>query len=406
MFKICSKHYQLLLVEVCIEFISPYQSAFVLGHTIHHALLLTAKALHQAARAEDFLFLKLNVKKAFNSLEWEFLFVVLQKFGFGPNFISYIKAATVGAASKVLNGRFTSLFPISRPIRQGCPLSALLFVIVNNVLSSLLTSVVEGYRLYGVQFPEHNIQTAHGIYADDVYLIIEDREDDLIFCQQLFNNFGDYSGLYYDWERTKATFLLNDNIPYRLLDLGWTWEDELTATKPFGIHMGHNIVPGLMVEQLRTCLEHGLQHVGMNPLSLIGRVTAINTLITSSLWFAITLWAGSLEDLPCFEKEIIRFLWSGQGRHKCHRFVEAILYLPRSAGSLGIISIQQQMHALTGKCILWSLIPKVHPLRQILEGLIELALKRWGMLDFSWVFVPCNTLPTSSPNIWLNICRS
>lgn len=48
MFKIFLKHYQLLLAKVCMDFINPYQSAFIPGRMIHHALLLATKALHRA----------------------------------------------------------------------------------------------------------------------------------------------------------------------------------------------------------------------------------------------------------------------------------------------------------------------------------------------------------------------
>lgn len=77
---------------------------------IHHALLLTTKAIHRArATTKNFIFMKLDIKKVFDSLEWGFLFATLESFGFGPLFISYIKASTVGATSCVLlNKHFTA----------------------------------------------------------------------------------------------------------------------------------------------------------------------------------------------------------------------------------------------------------------------------------------------------------
>lgn len=162
MFKICSKHYQMILAEVCMDFISPYQSAFIPGRTIHHALLLTTEAIHRAKQAaEAFTFMKLDITKAFDSLEWGFLFAALESFGFGPRFLNYIRATTVGAASNVLlNGRFTEPFPISRSIWQGYPLSALLFAVVMDVLSNMLSTAVSEHHIQGVQFPELEYQIA------------------------------------------------------------------------------------------------------------------------------------------------------------------------------------------------------------------------------------------------------
>lgn len=197
MFKICSKHYQMLLAKVCIEFISPYQSTFIPGRTIHHALLLTIEAIHKARLVvENFCFMKLDIHKAFDSLEWDFLFAVLESFGFGPKFISYICASTMGAASNMLlNGRFTTPFPILRSIRQGCPLSTFLFVMVMEILSNMLSRAIANGHLHGVTFPELEYQIIHGIYADDIHMILEDQQQEIEFYLGLFIRFGEASGL-------------------------------------------------------------------------------------------------------------------------------------------------------------------------------------------------------------------
>lgn len=120
--------------------------------------------------------MKLDIRKAFDSLEWEFLFVVLETFGFGPNFVSYICASTLGVASCVLlNGHFTNPFPITHSIWQGCPLLDVLFVVVMDILSNMLSSAIVDRRLHSVSFPEVQYQIGHGIYVDDIHLILEDR---------------------------------------------------------------------------------------------------------------------------------------------------------------------------------------------------------------------------------------
>lgn len=158
--------------------------------------------------------MKLDIRKAFDSLEWGFLFAVLAKFGFGPRFINYVKATTVGAASSVLlNGRFTAPFPISRSIRQGCPLSALLFVIIMDVLSNMITAAVADEHIQGVSFPDLPYRIGHGIYADDIHVVIQDRPEDVTFYLGLFDKFGDVSGLVFDWGKTHAVYLSDQKLP-------------------------------------------------------------------------------------------------------------------------------------------------------------------------------------------------
>lgn len=178
------------------------------------------------------------------------------------------------------------------------------------------------------------------------------------------------------------------------------------AKKLLGIHIAEEIMLGVM-QELRVKLERGLQQLQINPTSLIGRVTTINNLILSSLWFVVALWVGLDSELKAYEKEITRFLWSEQGQRKRHRVVEFILYLLRENGGLGVLSIQHQWHALAGKFILWAMKPGLHPLQVILRASIQhLSYKRWGLLDYSWALVPCNILPKECSNICTNICRS
>lgn len=58
------------------------------------------------------------------------------------------------ASSILLNGRFTDPFPIPRSIRQGCPLSALLFVVVMDILSNLISSWIANGNLHGARLSD------------------------------------------------------------------------------------------------------------------------------------------------------------------------------------------------------------------------------------------------------------
>ena len=66
--------------------------------------------------------LSLDTEKAFDHLEWRFLFAVLQKMNFGPNFIRMIQMLYLNPSAMIrTNTDTSSLFPLSRGTRQGCP---------------------------------------------------------------------------------------------------------------------------------------------------------------------------------------------------------------------------------------------------------------------------------------------
>ena len=75
------------------------------------------------------------MKKAFDRVDWGFLRSILVHMGFGASFVSWVDLFYSGVKSAVkVNGYLTQFFQLSRGVRQGCPLSPLLYVLYAEVL--------------------------------------------------------------------------------------------------------------------------------------------------------------------------------------------------------------------------------------------------------------------------------
>lgn len=72
-------------------------------------------------------------------MEWQFIFWILEHLGLGEYLADFVTISTVNAiATWIINGRISKFFEISKLVRQECPLSLLLFLIVIEVLSFML----------------------------------------------------------------------------------------------------------------------------------------------------------------------------------------------------------------------------------------------------------------------------
>ena len=80
--------------------------------------------------------LSLDQEKAFDRVDWGFLLRILERFNFGSSFCSWIKLFYTDVESAVvINGWTSPFFKPSRGVRQGCPLSPLLYVLGIEILA-------------------------------------------------------------------------------------------------------------------------------------------------------------------------------------------------------------------------------------------------------------------------------
>ena len=85
------------------------------------------------------LILLANFEKAFDTIKWSFLKAALKAFGFGPVFQHWITILYTNIESCVTNnGHLSKYFKLWKGIRQGCPISALLFLLVAEIIAITL----------------------------------------------------------------------------------------------------------------------------------------------------------------------------------------------------------------------------------------------------------------------------
>ena len=86
----------------------------------------------------------MDIEKAFDSLDHKFLISALEKYGFGKNFISWVKIFLKNQEPCVLNGSTTTkYYLLGRGARQGDPISAYLFILALEILFQLIKSKPE-----------------------------------------------------------------------------------------------------------------------------------------------------------------------------------------------------------------------------------------------------------------------
>jgi hypothetical protein len=181
------------------------QCAFIKKRCIHDNFMLvqqTARLLHKLK--EPRVMLKLDIAKAFDSVSWALLFEVLTKVGFGPRFRELVAILLSTASTRVmLNGEPGPPIWHLRGLRQGDPLSPMLFVLFINTLNRVLAKAKELGMLRRVANRE--LVTTVSLYADDVVIFCHPDETELRVVRAILGLFGDASGLRTNFAKCSVT---------------------------------------------------------------------------------------------------------------------------------------------------------------------------------------------------------
>ena len=138
---------------------------------------------------------KVDFAKAFDSLDWSFVLEVLAARGFGSRWISWIHNILRSAKARVLiNGVQHGYIRCKRGLRQGDPLSPLLFALAADTLSAMFTHALKSKVLVGVPIGSSG-SISHLQYADDLIIFSAGGQEDLQIFKLMLYLFEGSSGL-------------------------------------------------------------------------------------------------------------------------------------------------------------------------------------------------------------------
>ena len=123
------------------------------------------------------LFIKLDIQKAFDTVNWSYMLEVMQALGFGPKWREWIFILFGTATSRALiNGRQGSSFTHMRGVRQGDPLSPMLFILAIDPLQKILDLAMQHGILKPLALTTAKLRTS--LYADDAAIFLNPNRQD------------------------------------------------------------------------------------------------------------------------------------------------------------------------------------------------------------------------------------
>ena len=233
----------------------------------------------------------------------------LENLNFGDSFISWVKLFYNDISSVVLNnGHLSDAFSIRRGVRQGCPLSSLLFIICIEFLANYLNkeSSIKGININGIEIKQT-------LFADDATFLNNGEQNSFKKLIDVITNFEYVSGLKLNFSKStilRIGTLANTNISYcKEKHFKWTSESANTLGMIFTNDIDKNI--SLNLEPKLNSFKNCLKQWEHRKLSLLGKITVIKTFALPKLIYPFTVLPNPSEDtLQKLIKEMFLFIWN------------------------------------------------------------------------------------------------
>ncbi|KAL9988599.1 hypothetical protein ACROYT_G003061 [Oculina patagonica] len=305
-YKVATKTIALRMERILPSIIHPCQSGYVKGRFIGESIRLIADTM-DFTKINDIpgIAVFLDFEKACDSIEWDFIQKCLESFKFGPNLRQWINVFYKDISSCVINNGVASKhFLLERGVRQGCPLSGILFVIAMELFAQ---SIRRSKDIKGINLIQGAEEVKLSQYADDTTALLADVQSvsnlfDLLLlfekCSGLKINQTKSEMLWLGSLRHRKDAIFNLQIsdePVYALGVHFTYNNEASQKKNFLEKLGP--------------LKKTLSIWSRRDISIYGRINIVKTLALSKLVFICSV----IETPKNFAKEVnnivFDFIW-------------------------------------------------------------------------------------------------
>ena len=334
-YKIITKMLANRLSKVLPHIINEDQTCSIKGRVIQENLSIIRDIIDYSNNTtEQIALVSLDQMKAFDKVDWGFLKKIMKKFNFGTGFIQWVEIIQTEITSTVkVNGELSEHFSIKQGVRQGCPLSPLLYLLYAEILA---ISIRKNEGIEGVEIGETKFKVSQ--YADDTTLFLKGDES----FQRLDETLAQFhlaSGSQVNPDKCQGLWL-GSNKYRRDTPLNYKWSS--TEIKILGIYFGNQAAKDKNFILVEERILKTLQQWKYRDLSMKGRKIVVNQLAGSKLSYPSHILTCPANIISTIQEETQKFI----AKYRTRKINKHMLFLPVKLGGLNLTDFNRRTKAL------------------------------------------------------------
>eukprot|EP00253_Pinus_taeda_P018691 PITA_18691 len=319
-YKIFTKILATRLKPLLPTLISENQGGFISNRQIHDSIILVQEAIHSSlSRQEKGFVLKLDLANAFDRVRHSFLFAILKKMGFDSSFINTIAACISGPwISALINGRPCDAFQSSRGLRQGCPLSPYLFILMAESFSKVLDHNKRVGLITGIKYGNRAKNINHSQFADDTLLIGGASTTIAKRFKTLLDQYMHCSGGAVNYQKSCVYgWNITNQVAHSIASIfGVTYKIKWEHFSYLGMPVSLGPLKAEAWDEIIDKVKRKIQQWGTLWLNPAGRLILLNSGITYLPLYRFTLYQAPAIFHHKLEVALRHFLWQGGKKEK------------------------------------------------------------------------------------------
>lgn len=255
--------------------------------------------------------LQIDLMKAYDNLNWEFMLNILTAFGLPEVFINWIKECITSTSFSIaFNGELLDCFPGRKGLRQGDPISSLLFFMAMDILSKLLDKGAVENR-FGLHPLGDAPLITHISFADDVLLFFDGTDRSLQGLLEILESFNNWSGLGINRSKTAVFFDGGDRVRNRTSAAAHGLAQGSFPVRYLGVPLTTKKLRKQDYQPLLDKIHSRFTSWTVKHLSFAGRLQLLKSVIYSTISFWASIFLLPNGCLRALEQMCNSFLWKG-----------------------------------------------------------------------------------------------